>query len=222
MFGVDFSEILLILGIALVVLGPEKLPKLASTIGKWIGRARAMARQFREQLEQESQTLHKSVDLRQELDFSSRPGAQPGSGGAVPRPTADSSTAQTGAGAQAQPGPQPRIDPRPMGPPSPTTGPPLSEMGLADTYPAAFYPYQPPPIAEPLPAAAPTSAFSAPATAPSPAPSTPGAASTAANGSASAAGAAAGPAGATGEAGAPDPSFPDPHQTSFWPPDGVL
>ena len=53
MFGIDFSEILLIFGIALVVLGPEKLPKLANTIGRWIGRARGMARQFREQLEEE-------------------------------------------------------------------------------------------------------------------------------------------------------------------------
>ena len=37
MFGIDFSEILVIFGIALVVLGPEKLPKLAHTIGRWVG-----------------------------------------------------------------------------------------------------------------------------------------------------------------------------------------
>jgi len=64
MFGIDFSEILVIFGIALVVLGPEKLPRLAATIGRWIGRARAMARQFREQLEQEAETLKRNVDLR--------------------------------------------------------------------------------------------------------------------------------------------------------------
>src|SRR6185437_16460335 len=90
MFGIDFSEILLIFGIALVVLGPEKLPKLANTIGRWIGRARGMARQFREQLEQETQNVRQGVDLGPE--FSSRPGAHPGNGGAAPRPTADSST----------------------------------------------------------------------------------------------------------------------------------
>jgi len=37
------------------VLGPEKLPRVVSELGRWVGRARAMARQFREQLEEEVQ-----------------------------------------------------------------------------------------------------------------------------------------------------------------------
>ena len=49
------GEILVILLIALVVLGPEKLPKLAADVGRWVGRARAMARQLRAQLDQEVQ-----------------------------------------------------------------------------------------------------------------------------------------------------------------------
>lgn len=53
MFEVGFSEILLIFAIALLVLGPNRLPKLAADIGRWAGRARAMARQLRTQLEQE-------------------------------------------------------------------------------------------------------------------------------------------------------------------------
>jgi len=53
MFEVGFTEIVLILGIALLVLGPERLPKLAADLGRWAGRARAMARQLRTQLEQE-------------------------------------------------------------------------------------------------------------------------------------------------------------------------
>jgi sec-independent protein translocase protein TatB len=53
MFEVGFGELLLIAALALVVLGPERLPKVAQQIGRWVGRARNMARQFREQLEEE-------------------------------------------------------------------------------------------------------------------------------------------------------------------------
>jgi sec-independent protein translocase protein TatB len=53
-FEVGFTELLLIFALALVVLGPERLPRVASQVGRWIGRARAMARQFREQLEEEA------------------------------------------------------------------------------------------------------------------------------------------------------------------------
>lgn len=53
MFEVGFTELLLIFALALIVLGPHRLPELASKIGRWVGRARAMARQLREQLDQE-------------------------------------------------------------------------------------------------------------------------------------------------------------------------
>lgn len=53
MFEVGFTEIVLILAIALLVLGPARLPRLAADLGRWAGRARAMARQLRTQLEQE-------------------------------------------------------------------------------------------------------------------------------------------------------------------------
>jgi Tat protein translocase TatB subunit len=55
MFEVGFTEIALIFAIALLVLGPARLPKLAADLGRWAGRARAMARQLRAQLEQEAQ-----------------------------------------------------------------------------------------------------------------------------------------------------------------------
>jgi Tat protein translocase TatB subunit len=53
MFEVGFTEILLIFAIALLVLGPARLPKLAADVGRWAGRARSMARSLRTQLEQE-------------------------------------------------------------------------------------------------------------------------------------------------------------------------
>jgi sec-independent protein translocase protein TatB len=62
MFDIGFSKIVVIFGLALVVLGPDKLPKIAQTVGRWAGRARAMARQFRDQLEQEANQLKADVD----------------------------------------------------------------------------------------------------------------------------------------------------------------
>jgi len=53
MFEVGFTEIVLIVGLALLVLGPEKLPGLLNKVGRWTGRARSMARQLRTQLEHE-------------------------------------------------------------------------------------------------------------------------------------------------------------------------
>lgn len=53
MFEGRFGELLIIFVLALVILGPEKLPRVVAEFGRWVGRARAMARQFREQLEEE-------------------------------------------------------------------------------------------------------------------------------------------------------------------------
>ena len=41
MFDVGFSELVLIALVALVVLGPERLPKAARLAGLWVRRARA-------------------------------------------------------------------------------------------------------------------------------------------------------------------------------------
>jgi sec-independent protein translocase protein TatB len=95
MFGVDFSEIGLIFLIALVVLGPAKLPQVAATIGRWIGRARVMARQFREQLEQEANTLKDAADLRSRPAPSPAPppASTPPPADAKPEPSADTGSA---------------------------------------------------------------------------------------------------------------------------------
>jgi sec-independent protein translocase protein TatB len=53
MLDFGFSEIVLTSLVALVVLGPEKLPKVARQVGNWMGRARHMARQLTDQLERE-------------------------------------------------------------------------------------------------------------------------------------------------------------------------
>ena len=87
MFEVGFSELLLIFAIALVVLGPQKLPKLAQQVGRWVGRARAMARQFREQLEEEASNLESKFDIDPGIDTSLDPKPKPASA-ATPAATA--------------------------------------------------------------------------------------------------------------------------------------
>lgn len=47
MFEIGYSELLLIAIVTLLVVGPKELPNLLRQIGRWTGKARAMARHFR-------------------------------------------------------------------------------------------------------------------------------------------------------------------------------
>lgn len=47
MFDIAPSELLLVAFVALVVIGPKDLPKAMRVVGYWVGRARAVGRQFR-------------------------------------------------------------------------------------------------------------------------------------------------------------------------------
>ncbi|MCZ6559312.1 MAG: Sec-independent protein translocase protein TatB [Gammaproteobacteria bacterium] len=53
MFDIGFWELAILFALALVVLGPKKLPELAATLGRWIGRARFMARSLKAQIDTE-------------------------------------------------------------------------------------------------------------------------------------------------------------------------
>lgn len=90
MFEVGFTELLLIFALSLLVLGPQKLPKLAQQVGRWVGRARAMARQFRDQLEEEAHSLETKVSVDPGIDTSldSKPGAAAGTDPKSQVPTA--------------------------------------------------------------------------------------------------------------------------------------
>ncbi|HMA96607.1 MAG TPA: Sec-independent protein translocase protein TatB [Polyangiaceae bacterium] len=49
MFGISFTELVLILVVALVVLGPERLPGMLRTVGLWIHKVRRMTTEVRAQ-----------------------------------------------------------------------------------------------------------------------------------------------------------------------------
>lgn len=53
MFDVGFWELTFIMTLALLVLGPDKLPGLVRSLGRWMGRARSVARNLRVQIERE-------------------------------------------------------------------------------------------------------------------------------------------------------------------------
>lgn len=43
---IGWSEMLVIASLAIIVIGPKDLPKVMRTLGQWMGKARAMAREF--------------------------------------------------------------------------------------------------------------------------------------------------------------------------------
>jgi Tat protein translocase TatB subunit len=94
MFEVGFTELLLIFALALLVLGPQKLPKLAQQVGRWVGRARAMARQFRDQLEEEAHTLETKMSIDPGIDTSLESRKQPPP---PPTPSTEAGSAETAA-----------------------------------------------------------------------------------------------------------------------------
>lgn len=55
MFEGRFWEFALLIVIALIVFGPERLPRVARTIGLWVGRARTVLRNLGEQIEREAE-----------------------------------------------------------------------------------------------------------------------------------------------------------------------
>ena len=68
MFDVGFSELVLCFLVALVVLGPQKLPAVARTLGRWTARARSYVRNLSAELERETG----SSDFKRDLGEAAR------------------------------------------------------------------------------------------------------------------------------------------------------
>ena len=67
MFDIGATELLLVAIIGLVVVGPERLPKLARTIGLWVKRARGQMASIQRDINRELEL----EDLKQQLQAKS-------------------------------------------------------------------------------------------------------------------------------------------------------
>lgn len=69
MFDIGFIELLLIGVVGLVVIGPERLPAVASKLGRWVGRARQFVGNVKRDIDREirqeeiRQALERNADL---------------------------------------------------------------------------------------------------------------------------------------------------------------
>lgn len=69
MFGIGTSELLLILVVALIVLGPKNLPKIANTLGKAMGQFQKASRDFQ-------RTINTEIALEEEQERKKQEEAQ--------------------------------------------------------------------------------------------------------------------------------------------------
>ena len=68
MFDVGFSELLLVALVALLVLGPERLPRAARFVGLWVRRARAQWHSVKAELERDRAAEELQRSLREGRD----------------------------------------------------------------------------------------------------------------------------------------------------------
>ena len=86
MFGIGMPELLLILGLALIVLGPKKLPELAKALGKGL----AEFRRATDELKSEFRQMEREVDeASQSAAFKDEPPLENRTESAAPNPIAD-------------------------------------------------------------------------------------------------------------------------------------
>jgi sec-independent protein translocase protein TatB len=71
MFDFGWSEMMVILVVALLVIGPKDLPRVAREVGKWAAKARSMARDFQRSLDEMAREAELQ-DIKAELEKASR------------------------------------------------------------------------------------------------------------------------------------------------------
>ncbi len=52
MFDIGWPELVLIAVLVIIIIGPKELPVVLRALGRWLGKARALAREFRGSIEE--------------------------------------------------------------------------------------------------------------------------------------------------------------------------
>ncbi len=159
MFEMGFWELVVVAVVALIVVGPEKLPGVARTAGLWVGKARRMiadvkAEVDRElQLEELKQSFRQQADLGGLKDFSQQmktleqdiqaefndpgppPGWRPGVANEPPPPDSTTSPAPAAMTAPSMSVNLAKNDPKRVGPPPTVSSPPSAPPPAEPTNP---------------------------------------------------------------------------------------
>ena len=74
MFDIGWTEMFVVIVIAVIVIGPKDLPRTLRTVGQWIGKVRAVGRDFQRGLddmirETELDEVKKQIDSTKSLDL---------------------------------------------------------------------------------------------------------------------------------------------------------
>jgi sec-independent protein translocase protein TatB len=74
MFDIGWTEMVMIIVVMVIVVGPKDLPRMLHQIGQWIGRVRQVARQFQDGIEQMAHDagvddLKKQIDSVSDISF---------------------------------------------------------------------------------------------------------------------------------------------------------
>jgi Tat protein translocase TatB subunit len=68
MFGIGMPELLVILGLALILIGPKKLPQLAKSLGKTMGELRKATDDLKETISEEIEPIKDEIPDRREVE----------------------------------------------------------------------------------------------------------------------------------------------------------
>jgi Tat protein translocase TatB subunit len=116
MFNMGLGEILVVVAVALVFVGPAKLPEIARTVGRGLGRLRRASDEVRDTIQSEINSLEreeikKKIEADKTAAVGPYSGADPDIQEAAPQPVAASNAiSQAGAAPEAAPQPAPIQD----------------------------------------------------------------------------------------------------------------